>query len=90
MKKMLTLISCLMLFVGAFALTENYEREKKKHPKIAKAITSIQDAIDYLTRSADDFGGHKDKALGALRDAEKELTEALEYRAEQDNKEKMH
>jgi len=43
----------------------------EKHPRIKKAITDLQDAIDYMQKSPDDFGGHK---ADAIRDAQKAIS----------------
>ena len=55
--------------------------EAQEHPRIAAAISQLEDAIAYLESSREDFGGHKAAALRASREAVKELRQALKYRA---------
>jgi hypothetical protein len=45
--------------------------KNEKHPRIKKAIADLQDAIDYMQKSPDDFGGHK---ADAIRDAQKAIS----------------
>jgi hypothetical protein len=60
--------------------------EKSEHPRIAKAIKDLDDAIAYMEKAPHDFGGHKAAAISACREAIAQLRLALEYRAVKDNK----
>jgi hypothetical protein len=53
------------------------------HPRIAAAITAIQDAIAYMEQAPHDFGGHRVAAIEASRAALQQLRQALAYRAAQ-------
>ena len=56
-------------------------REAAEHPRIAKAIDGLQDAIAYMQAAPHDFGGHKQAAIEASRAAINQLRLALAYRA---------
>ena len=60
--------------------------ETQQHPRIARAIRDLEDAIRYLEAAPHTFGGHKAKAIQDSRAAVVQLREALKYRAEQDGK----
>jgi uncharacterized protein (DUF1810 family) len=60
--------------------------EKAAHPRIVKAISSIEDAIAYLRAAPHDFGGHRAAAIADCEKAVKQLREALRYREMQDRK----
>ena len=60
--------------------------EAIEHPRIAKAIAELDDAIDYLQAAPHNFGGHKVKAIAACRKARVELLKALAYRAKKENR----
>jgi len=91
MKKILVTASVLSAFaIGVFATTAfasiEKQNEAKKHPRIEKAIDQMQDAIEYMNKAPDDFGGHKAVAIADTRAAIKSLKEALGYRYERDHK----
>ena len=60
--------------------------EKGEHPRIAKAIHELEDAVAYMKAAPHDFGGHKAEAIQASRRAIEQLRLALRYRAAQDTK----
>jgi hypothetical protein len=60
--------------------------ERAVHPRIIKAIDSLEDAVAYLREAPDDFGGHKAQAIQDCERAIKQLREALRYREMQDRK----
>ena len=60
--------------------------EALTHPRIVKAIESIQDARAYLLEAPVNFGFHKAAAIKACDQAIRELKAALDYRAEQDHR----
>ncbi len=60
--------------------------EKAEHPRIAKAIRELEDAIAYMEAAPHDFGGHKAEAIRASRDAVVQLRKALAYRARAEGK----
>ena len=57
--------------------------EARRHPRIARAIRDLEDAIRYMEAAPHDFGGHRAAALSASRAAIAELRQALAYRGEQ-------
>src|SRR5439155_12653033 len=59
------------------AHAENMRQEMKGHPRIAKAIRELEDAIAYMRAAPHDFGGHKAAALQASEAALQQLRLAL-------------
>jgi len=59
--------------------------ERAMHPRIAKAIHSLQDAVEYMQKAPHDFGGHKADAIAASEKAIEQLKLALAYRAGADH-----
>ena len=79
------LISVPLVLLSASALAEESVREEaREHPRIAKAIHELEDAIHYLEAAPHDFGGHKAQAIADSRAAVVSLRKALAYRAERD------
>jgi len=60
--------------------------EAAEHPRIARAIRELNDAIEYMEKAPHDFGGHKASAISASRAAITELKLALAYRARREGK----
>jgi hypothetical protein len=60
-------------------------KERAEHPRIAKAIHALEDAVAYMEAAPHDFGGHKAEAISASRAAIVQLKLALAYRAVKDN-----
>jgi len=54
------------------------------HPRIATAITDLEDAIAYMEAAPHNFGGHKAAAIAECRKAVKQLRLAMKYRARKD------
>jgi len=93
MKKILNPAIVVIAFaIGVFFTTafinpqQNVASEESEHPRIAKAITQMQDAIDYMEHAPHDFGGHKAVAIADTKAAIKSLKMAMAYRAKKDNK----
>lgn len=81
----LVIVGALSLF-GTVAHAESYNQEKKSHPRIAKAINELREAVKYMEAAPHDFGGHKAAAIAASNQAIKDLQEALKYREVKDTK----
>ena len=79
---------CLSFAMVAPSFAETTAQEMREHPRIAKAIREIEDAIKYLEAAPHDFGGHKAKAIADSRAAVTQLREAIKYRVMKDNKKK--
>jgi hypothetical protein len=90
MKRFLTAAAtslCLMLpLMAAPAYAETPREEGKEHPRIAKAIHEMEDALAYMEAAPHDFGGHKAAAMKATREAVEQLRLALQFRAAVDTK----
>ena len=86
---MLPIIFGLSLTLWAYPVAaETIAGEKAEHPRIAKAIHALDEAIEYMEHAPHDFGGHKAQAIEDSRKAKEQLIKALEYREHQDNKRK--
>jgi hypothetical protein len=71
------------------AHAETIREEKAEHPRIAKAIEELHEAVKYLEAAPHDFGGHKAEAIEASKRAIEQLKLALAYRAAVDTKKEM-
>jgi hypothetical protein len=67
------------------AAQETIHEEAEQHPRIAKAIRELEDAIRYMEAAPHDFGGNKAQAIADSRAAIQSLRRALAYRARKDN-----
>jgi hypothetical protein len=82
----LAAVSLLSMPLAYSAHAETVAQEAAMHPRIAKAIIEMEEAIKYLEAAPDTFGGHKAKAIADTRAAVVQLRLALKYRAKQDGK----
>ncbi len=79
-----------LLLIAAVSMTglpahaESYGQEKAAHPRIAKAIHHLRDAVAYMQAAPHDFGGHKAAAIASSNQAIRDLQEALKYRETKD------
>jgi hypothetical protein len=55
--------------------------QQDRFPRLTAAVNALNDAIDFMTRAPDDFGGHKAAAIAASRTAVRQLNAAMAYRA---------
>lgn len=83
MAKLVGILSLAGLAAGK-AQAEPMHEEFAEHPRIARAIHEIEDAIHYLEEAPHNFGGHKEAAIEACRHAVEQLRRAMEYRARRD------
>ncbi len=72
---------CLAPVFTTTAHAEGMRQEAHQHPRIAKAIHEMEDAMAYMEAAPHDFGGHKAEAMRTTRAAIEQLKLALEYRA---------
>jgi hypothetical protein len=78
-------VACLLALPASFAArAQNVHSEMEHHPRIAKAIHELEDAIAYLESAPHDFGGHKAAAIRDSRAAIEQLRRAMAYRARED------
>ena len=68
------------------AHAETMAQEAAEHPRIAKAIAEMEDAIKYMEAAPHNFGGHKAKAIADTRAAVVQLRLALKFRIKQEGK----
>jgi hypothetical protein len=89
-KRRFIAITLAVLIVSIFSVnylaTPTSADERAMHPRIAKAINSIEDAVAYLRAAPHDFGGHRAEAIADCERAVRQLNLALQYRAMQDRK----
>ena len=64
---------------------DNVRSESQKHPRLQKAIDDLEDAIDYLHKAPDTFGGHKADAIKDCKQAVIALRKSLQFAAKKDN-----
>ena len=62
------------------------QNEREMHPRIAKAIAELKDAVAYMNAAPHDFGGHKADAIRASNKAITQLNLALQYRGKMDRR----
>ena len=72
------------LTAGGFTLQAQNEREM--HPRIARAIEALRDAVGYMQAAPHDFGGHRVDAIRASNEAIRQLNFALQYRGRMDRR----
>ena len=65
------LLAAFILGLGAAAFTA------EPHPEIRAAQRALAQAENHLARAAQDFGGHRVKAMELIRGAQAELRAAL-------------
>ena len=82
MRKLFTSM-VVMLGVAGLLLSPALAHAKKKerHPEIHKAMKQLENAEKSLEKAAKDFGGHKQKAIDAVKLALDELNQALAFDA---------
>ncbi len=93
MKKLL-LVAIVVLSTSAIVSAQtsqepkvqNVRSEEARHPRIAKAIHQLEDAMDYLSKAPHDFGGYRVQAMADCKKAIESLKMAMHYRAVEDNK----
>ncbi len=79
---------CLLLLLpvsNTLAARGPMAQERGQHPRIARAIHQLEDAVAYMEHAPHDFGGHKADAIAASRNAIVQLKLALAYRAVKDH-----
>jgi hypothetical protein len=69
-----------------FANAQTMRSEWEAHPRIAKAIRDLEDALAYMEAAPNNFGGHKGAAIAASREAVRQLRASLEFRALEDRR----
>ena len=85
-------VFCLGMFAAPVLVTPakaqnpGIAEEKAEHPRIAKAIRALEDAVTYMRNAPHDFGGHKAEAIEASENAIRQLKLALAYRAKQERR----
>jgi len=78
-------VSGTLVSVAAVA-DEGIREEAHEHPRIARAIRELEDAIHYLEAAPHDVGGLKAQAIADSRAAVISLRRALAYRAAKDER----
>ena len=67
-RTLLGLTAMALLSVPLLAVqAETVKQEAAEHPRIAKAISELEEAIKYLEAAPHNFGGHKAKAIADSR-----------------------
>jgi hypothetical protein len=69
----------LLALGGGLLLPGRARAQERRHAKIRTAITDLRAVHDYLKTASINFGGHKKKAMEAVREAIDELETCLKY-----------
>ena len=69
-------LTCIALFVVAFGAPVFAQ---DKHPDINAALKSLEEAAKHLDKAGTGYGGNKAKAHKLIKDAEKELKDAIAF-----------
>jgi hypothetical protein len=72
-----SILLSLALFVTT-AFTAQLMGEEE-HPRIERSIHELEETIHFLEGAAHDYGGHRDEAIRACREAIHQLREALGF-----------
>jgi len=70
----------LLVAAGGLGAAKLAAEPPQDFPRLQAAITSLNDAIDFMTNAPNDFGGHKAAAIAACRAAVRQLNLAMNYR----------
>ena len=70
----------LLMATGGRGAAKLAAQPPTQFPRLQAAINAITDAIDFLSKAPNDFGGHKAAALAACRTAVQQLQAAMNYR----------
>ncbi len=72
----------LAMATGLFGAERAFAQppQQGRFPRLDAAITAINDAVDFLQKAPDDFGGHKAAAIRACQAAGRQLNQAINYR----------
>lgn len=73
-----TLVLCSTLALG-FTVGAAAQGARERHPVLERAIHQIDGIRQRLEAAPQDFGGHKQKAIDALKLATDELHAAVQY-----------
>ena len=72
------------------ARADDMKDEMREHPRLAKAMHDLEDAIRYMEAAPHDFGGHKAEAIADSRRALESLHRAAKYREHHDHDHEHH
>ena len=78
-------VACLLAMPIA-AQAQTMHSEMEHHPRLAKAIHELEDAVAYMEAAPHDFGGHKAAAIRDSRAAIEQLRRAMAYREREDRR----
>lgn len=70
----------LLMATGGLGAAKLVAQPPQQFPRLQAAIAAINDAIEFLDKAPNDFGGHKAAALVACRTAVRQLQAAMNYR----------
>jgi hypothetical protein len=82
----LGMLTATAFVTPATAQSPGIAEEKAEHPRIAKAIRALEDAVTYMRNAPHDFGGHKAAAIESSENAIMQLKLALAYRAREERR----
>ncbi|MGB7584382.1 MAG: hypothetical protein WBM11_06010 [Terriglobales bacterium] len=65
--------------LGLMMMLSSPSPARGRHPQIEAALSALQDARAHLAHAAHDFGGHRDDAIHAIDEADRQLRICLNY-----------
>ncbi|MGA9853709.1 MAG: hypothetical protein WBR29_00330 [Gammaproteobacteria bacterium] len=77
MKKQLLNI-CAGILIGTMICCVVYAREMR-HPEMHAAMQNLQAAEQSLQKASHDYGGHREKAMQLIHDAQEEIKAGLAF-----------
>ncbi len=66
------------ILIGAMVCCVVYAREMR-HPEMHAALQNLQAAEQSLQKATHDYGGHREKAMQLIHDAQEEIKAGLAY-----------
>jgi hypothetical protein len=78
MKKTFTYIA-LIVFGAVLSFGVQTVYGQPRHPHLHLVLDELRDAKVELEKERHDWGGHRDKAIGAIEAARHEIVEVLKY-----------
>ncbi len=74
------LLGAIPLLMATGALHVPALAAEQEFPRLQAAIAALNDAIDFMQKAPNDFGGHKAAAIAACRTAIRQLNAAMATR----------
>jgi hypothetical protein len=70
----------VLMAAGTLGAGRLAAQQGDQFPRLTAAVNALQDAVSFMEKAPDDFGGHKAAAMDACRVAIRQLRAAMAYR----------